>query len=373
MKVASIVLNNFKNDSRVLKENQSILKLGYEVNVIAMHEAPLPVKEEKDNTLVYRIPLVSRNWGKWKPIQILKYIEFIIRAYKLAKGSDICHCHDLNALPIGALVKWFGKGKVKLVYDAHEYETHKNGVTGWMQKASMFLERRLIKHADKVITVSDTIAEEYQRLYGIEKPAVILNTPPKQKVEKKDLFRAEFNIDSDKTIFLYQGGLSAGRGIEQIIEAFQKIDDASAVVVFMGYGPLEQMISDVANTNANIFYKPAVSPDVILDYTASADIGISLIQDICLSYRYCLPNKLFEYIMAGLPVVVSDLPEMKKIVETNGIGATVKDDDVTSFIDAISKARRLDMAEMAEKMDSLSNLYNWEVQEEKLLGLYRGL
>ena len=244
-KVVSIVLNNFKNDSRVLKENISLQKAGYEVKVVALHEEPLKEFENVQNIPVHRIKLKSRGWSKHKLIQILKYFELIYRTVKGYKDSDILHCNDLNALPIGVLIKFFFNKKVKIVYDAHEYETEINGLSGIQKKITKLLEKFLIKYADATICVSDAIANEYIKLHNIAKPALVLNTPPLTKIEKKDIFRKTLNISKDKTIFLYQGGLSLGRGIEILLDTFKQITDDKSVIVFMGYGPLEELVQTI--------------------------------------------------------------------------------------------------------------------------------
>ncbi|NVK26116.1 MAG: glycosyltransferase family 4 protein [Gammaproteobacteria bacterium] len=373
MKVVAIVLNNFKNDSRVLKENRTLMGLGHNVEVVAMHEVDLPTEEVIDGGVVHRIPLVTRRWGKWKPIQLIKYIEFICKAIRLTKGADVCHCHDLNALPIGVLTKWLNKKNVKIVYDAHEHETEKNGLTGWMKKAAYLLESKLIKHADKVITVSDSIAKDYVSLYNIETPEVILNCPVIQSIEKQDLFRSKFPIRNDQTIFLYQGAMASGRGLEELVEVFKARDHDNAVIVFMGYGPLVDWVQEHAEKESNIFYLPAVPPETVLNYTASADIGISFIQDICLSYRYCLPNKLFEYMMASLPVLVSDLPEMKKVVEGYQVGIVVEGNKMRDVEQAIERIMSLDIEQMKRNLPKVIKKYNWQVQEQKLINIYRAL
>ncbi|QKE28147.1 glycosyltransferase, family 1 [Arcobacter acticola] len=372
-KVISIVLNNFKNDSRVLKENISLQKAGYEVQVVALHEEPLKEFEEVQNILVHRVKLKSRGWSKHKLVQLLKYFEFIYRVVKQYKNSDIIHCNDLNSLPIGVIIKKFFNRDVKIVYDAHEYETELNGLKGIQKKLVKWLEKKLIKYSDKVITVSDAIADEYVKLYDIKKPALVLNTPPYKEIQKKNIFRETSGIGENQTIFLYQGGLSKGRGIEILLEAFKSINNENIVIVFLGYGPLESMIQEVSKEYNNIYFHKAVSPDILLDYTNSADFGISTIEDTCLSYRYCLPNKMFEYLMAELPVIVSNLYEMKRLVELNNIGTVAKENTPDGLKKAIEEAVKLDKEELKINIQQLKTIYNWEEQEKVLLDVYRNL
>jgi len=372
--VTSIVLNSFKNDSRVLKENMSLQKAGYKVKVVALHEEPLKEFDEVQNIAVHRVKLKSKNWSKNKIIQLFKYFEFIYRVVKKYKKSNILHCNDLNSLPIGFIIKKFYNQDIKIVYDAHEYEI--NDVPyekEYKVKIKYVIEKFLIKYADKTITVSDAIANEYVKLYGIEKPALVLNTPLYKKIEKKDIFRETLDIAKNKTIFLYQGGLSRGRGIEILLDTFKNLHDDKSVIVFMGYGQLEELVQTATKAYANIYFHKAVNTDVLLEYTSSADFGISTIEDACLSYRYCLPNKIFEYLMVDLPVIVSNLYEMKRLVEDNNIGIVAQENTPQGLGEAIQEAVTLNKKELYENIQKVKEIYNWEEQEKVLLNLYQGL
>jgi glycosyltransferase involved in cell wall biosynthesis len=171
----------------------------------------------------------------------------------------------------------------------------------------------LIGYADVVITVSPSIADEYVLMYGIKRPALVLNAPEYKEVEKRDIFREKFGISKECKIFLYQGGLSPKRGI---LEFARYIDGRENLAyVIMGYGVLEDEIKEFAKSSENVFFHEAVPPDVLLEYTSSADIGICIEEPICRSWDYALANKLFEYLMVGLDVVVGGVSEMKRFVK----------------------------------------------------------
>ena len=119
--VLSLVLNNFMNDSRVLKEANSIAALGYTVKIVALHEPGLAEHESCENYTVHRVKLWTKNWGKSKFIQLLKYIELFIRVVVQYRRVNIVHSHDLSALPIGCAIKFTSYPNIKLIYDAHEY------------------------------------------------------------------------------------------------------------------------------------------------------------------------------------------------------------------------------------------------------------
>lgn len=372
-KIAVLVLNDYENDSRVRKEVTSLSK-DYKVDVYAINSGLFETEENiSKNIDIYRyIKYIkpSNHYYK-KLLQLLTYIKFFFSGLIHLKKYDVVHCNDLETLPIGVVAKIFYKN-LSLVYDAHEYETE----TLWMKnkfkkKIAKQMESICIKYVDKTITVSNAIADEYVKLYNITKPSLVLNTPPYKNIDKKNIFRETFKIAKDKTIFLYQGGLSNGRGIEILLDTFQLIEDEKSVIVFMGYGPLEELVMKSSKEYRNIYFHKAVSPDILLDYTSSADFGISTIEDSCLNYRYCLPNKIFEYLMAGIPVIVSNLLEMKRLVEDNYIGVVANENTPKGLKEAIEAATLLDKEELKQNILKVKEIYNWEKQEKVLLKMYK--
>lgn len=371
--VLSIVLNEFTHDNRVLNEAISLTRAGYDVSVIALHRDELPEREIVEDFKVHRMKLSSINLKRFK---LIKHLEYVYRTYRqYAKSKvDVIHCHDLTALPVGFLFKVLVSRNIKVVYDAHEYETEVNGLGGIRKIFYRILERYLIPYSDLVITVSNMIGKEYQRLYSIPAPAIILNCPWKRdNVGNFDLFREKFDIRTDQFIFLYQGIVSKGRGIEILLETFSQMTEDKAVVVFMGYGPMEVDIIEYSKKHNNIFFHEAVRPPKFLNYTASADYGISFIEDISLSDRYCLPNKLFEYINSGIPVICSNLPEMKKFIEQNGVGVLAEENSVLGLKKAITQTLGLDKENLKQIVAQVSYEYCWETQGKKLLESYSKL
>ena len=372
-KIANIVFNPFTNDSRVLKESFSLAYNGYDVEVIAHGDDALATQEQKDGIKIVRFAYLNRKKTSSKLQKLVIYLQWVQQVSSYVKDFDILHCNDLNALPIAYIVKRVYKRDIKVVYDAHEYETEINGLGGIQKTFVKKLEKFLIKYADRVICVSDAIANEYVKLYGIKKPALILNTPLYKQISKKDLFRESLDIEQDKTIFLYQGSISKGRGVEIVTECFTTLQDTNAVVVFMGYGELEEYVKEMAKKYTNIYFHPAVTPEVLLEYTSSADFGISTIEDSCLSYRYCLPNKMFEYMMADLPLIVSNLPEMAKVVQKYGVGVVAKENSAKGLQEAIQEAVELDKECLLKNIEETKKIYNWQEQERVLLEVYGGL
>ena len=222
-KIVLIVLNNFVNDIRVYKECKSLSMTGYDAIVVSLYDNNLNEFENINGVKVHRIKLKTRKWSKHKLIQLIKYIEFIIKFIKIYKNYDIFHCNDLNTLPIGFIIKKYLNKKAKILYDAHEYETERSGYSKYEKRILRMIENKLIKHADKIITVSESIANEYVNLYKINKPMVIYNAPNYVSISKTNKLRKLFGINIKQKIFLFQGGLSKGRGIELILNSFIQI------------------------------------------------------------------------------------------------------------------------------------------------------
>ena len=373
MKIANVVLNNFTNDSRVLKTSKTLLNSGYDVCVIALHDAALKQYETVSGVAVHRIKLVSRALSKHRLIQVLKLFEFIIRFVFRYRKFDFLHCNDLNGLFVGVCCK-LTRPKIIIVYDSHEFAI--NDVPN-QSALSINLKKKfesfLIRFAGSVINVSDSIANEYSRLYNIPKPHLVLNCPNYHEQPNRNLFRENLGIRPDQTIFLYQGGLSKGRGIELLLEAFSDLDTDKNVLVCMGYGPLEGLVQEKAQQQNTVFFHTAVTPDALLKYTSSADYGVSFIEDSCLSYRYCLPNKMFEYLMAGLPVLTSNLFEMKRLVETEGVGIVAEENTVEGFRKAVAASLNQDYDAIQENVFTARKKYCWEEQEKILNEVYHAL
>lgn len=368
----SIVLNNFVNDTRVLNEAISLQRGGFDVQVVALHEDGLAEREIVQGVPVHRIRLDGKQWGKKSVTEVFRYASVAHRIIKEYRHAGIFHCNDLAALPIGVFIKLFVNRRTKIVYDAHEYETEVNGLAGVEKALRSVLERVLIGHVDTVLTVSDTIANEYVRLYGIPKPALVLNCPRFVELRKHDLFREELGIPGDRVIFLYQGVLSAGRGVDMLLDAFTD-PQGDSVIVFMGFGSLAADIQQRSRTMERVYFREAVLPSVLLNYTSSADYGVALIEDVSLSDRYCLPNKMFEYMMAGLPMLCSNLPEMRRLLEAHGLGVVLVELTPQGIAQGLSDLRGMDYAQLVRNVTEARRQFNWEAQEKELLRSYNAL
>jgi glycosyltransferase involved in cell wall biosynthesis len=314
------------------------------------------------------------------------FLAFYRNAYRMVEHEkfNVFHAHDLNTLPVAYLSAI--KNDAKLVYDSHELYIERNKLKPSSKVWKFILgkiEGFLIEKTDAVFTVNETIAEEMAKRYKIDKPGVVMNTPASINTMERCLrfngsLRSELSVPEQYRMILYIGAITFNRGLEELIKSLQYLPDC--YLVYMGYGsePFKSRLLDIVQkidvADRFSFFGPVPSEQVI-HYAADADVGVAPIANACMSYYYCSPNKLFEYMNAGLPVAASNFPELEKVVIGHEIGTSFNPADPRDIADSIRQI--LDDAPTREKMAQnavrASKLYNWEIESKKLLKIYSGL
>ena len=312
------------------------------------------------------------------------YYNFYRNALKYSRTNprQVYHCHDLNTLKIGIKLK--EEQGAKLVYDSHELYLHKNRVKkpgAYKIRLLTKIETQGMQMADAVITVGACIADWLVKEYQSKTPFVIHNAPAYREQESVNTelsLRNELGIGSDEFLLVYSGGITFNRGLEQVIEASSRIDNLRFVM--MGYGSeayLDSLKKRIKKFNAQekIHFFGPVPHEQVSSSLSSADCGIAPIINICLSYYYCAPNKLFEFVQARLPILASNFPEMQKVVNDFDLGATFDPEDPDNIEKVIKEMinnpeRR---KEFQSHSHSAAKAYNWKVEEEKLVGIYKNL
>lgn len=306
------MINDLVTDNRVHKVVVSLKKMGFEPLLIG-RVLPESHPVERDYQM-HRMKLVFRTGP-------LFYFEYNLRLFfhLLKSRIDVFVANDLDTLPANFLA-----AKIKrkpLVYDSHEYFTEVPELIGRPVVRTIWLglEKLLVPRVDAAYTVCDSIAEVYHDLYQVDFK-VVRNLPvcsqmvhPQAEADKKpDL----------KKIILYQGALNLGRGIEAAIRAMQYLEETELWLAGDGdlTDQLKQLVSE-SGLESKVKFLGRLPLAELSKITRQADLGISLEEDLGLNYRFALPNKLFDYIQAGVPVLVSNLPEMKRIVDQYQIGA----------------------------------------------------
>lgn len=283
----------------------------------------------------------------------------------------VINVHQVKILPIIPLLSLYGI-KPEYVYDAHELETETFALKNTKLKSVYkIFERLLIKRFSLVIVVSKSIEEWYKMNYGINNVVTVRNCPEYAPYLDSDKLRSKLKIGKDTMIFLYQGGLSKGRGIEILLETFSKNILTKKCIVFMGNGLLENKVKDLADTSDQIFYHPAVPRNDLSTFTASADVGISLTEGNCLNHEFCLPNKVFEYVMSEVPVIVPNLTEQRNFVTKYDLGYVLENNDENDLVLLINLIDRESLEVKTFNLKKAKNENSWQVEEQIMLKAYK--
>jgi glycosyltransferase involved in cell wall biosynthesis len=265
------------------------------------------------------------------------------------------------------------RSDLKLIYDCHELESHRNGKGAFTRFAIRILEKLFIPWTELVITVSPSIQEFYKRKYNLQSVALIRNLPNEMQVVHSNTLREKLRLEKSQMVFLYQGMLGKGRGIEVLLNAFETRKSSDAVIVFMGFGALKEQIEEYASRSENIFFVPAVSYAEIPLYTGSADVGVNSVEPTCLSYKYSLPNKLFEYIQSEIPVLTNALPDCAALVCEFKVGRVIPSWNEESINEVVNEMLKEDLSGYHEHLKSAKKILNWEVEEQILISAYKSI
>jgi len=337
----------------------SLSAAGYQVHLVGRHKPDSKPLSEKNYAQVRLNCLFVR--GK------LFYLEYNIRlfAYLLFKKFDVICSIDLDTI-LACYTAAVLKGR-KCVYDAHEYFTELPEVVGrpMVRNAWQALEKFVIPRIERGYTVSKSIAEAFAKKY--RKPfEVILNVPV-----LKDLDHA----DKTNPYILYQGALNEGRGLENLILAMKDLDSELHIA---GEGDLSEQLRELSRSTGvddKVKFLGYVQPDDLREVTLGAYVGINILEDKGMSYRFSLSNKFFDYIEAELPSVCIDFPEYKRINDEHEVAVLVSDVDVLTIRSALE--RLMDDQDLYNRLKQncmkAREVFNWQKEEKKLLDLYKSI
>ncbi len=351
-------------DQRVHRIISSLVKAGATVSLVGRKlKTSLPIDNRDYKTHRLRL-LFTRGFLFYA---CFNFRLFLFLAFR--RRIDILVANDLDTLPANYLVSKIRN--IPLVYDSHEYFTEVPELEGRERVKNTWLriEKLILPHIKYAYTVSQPIADVYNGKYDV-KFEVIHNYP--QRKRNTISYKLPFNMGDDK-LLIYQGAVNVGRGIELLFEAVAEMEKVKLVIA--GDGDIMDLIRtsiSEKNLENKVFLTGKIPFEQLNDLTRQADAGVSLEEDLGLSYRFALPNKLFDYIQAGLPVLVSSLPEMKKVVEKYRIGMIAEEREMSHIIQLLNillfdnEKRTLWKAGLAMAAEDLC----WEKEEIRLLAVF---
>jgi len=362
-------------DSRILKAMLAADAADFSVAGIGMsaYEETLNSSLSKKLNIIeisFKTTYLAKKLPKFLriPFLLLSFVVFSLNliVFGIRFRPSLVHCNDTLVLPAGLIIKLFTG--CKIIYDAHELESDRNGITRLEAKIYFSLEKYCWRFLDGLITVSPGIDDWYKNNIGPKLSEVILNSPFISKDDKysKSYLKDYFKILGQHKVFIYAGMFAKGRGLENLIAAF-KSDDINSHLVLLGYGPLSKTILDASSAHDNIHFHPAIEHENVVSLIRSADIGVCFIGNVSLSDYHCLPNKLFEYAFSGTPVVASNFPDISALVSEFNLGIIVSD-TFDSIKTCIREIEEIDVKKSFLNKD-LSSL-SWDAQTEKLIELY---
>lgn len=353
------VINDVSTDKRVDKIALTLQEMGHQVTIVGrkLRNSP-PVSRS------YHVKRMRLIFNK----KVIFYIAYNIRLFffLLFSKVDILVANDLDTLLPNFLAAKLKRKKI--IYDSHEFFTEVPELIGrrLVKSCWLFIEKLILPRIKYAYTVSEPIAETYREKYGIQIETIknlphyieSLNNNPKP---------------NDQKIILYQGALNMGRGIELVIKAMKYLPEYKFIVV--GDGDITSKLKALAAGEKileKIIFTGRLVPEQLSSFTKQADVGISLEEDMGLNYRYALPNKLFDYIQNRIPVLVSDLPEMKKIVKKFQVGEILKKREPEKVAQVIKEIceNETKIKQWKKNADIAAKELCWEIEKEKIIKLY---
>ncbi|MGV1098821.1 glycosyltransferase [Thiovibrio sp. JS02] len=388
MRILMVRLANssIRNDSRVLREAESLQSLPAEVSILEAENSHYQAGNsfEVCGIPVVVLPMRTKFLRMGMFGWLVKYLEYFFRVVGaiLRRRPNVVHVHDLDPL----LPSWVGARLcgATVIYDSHELYTEQDGQSKGLKTIWRIVERFLLIRVDGVIAANRSRARIMHEEYGAPRlPSVVMNIPAPpadEPASNRNVLRDYLatRVGTLKTggwIVLYQGGLVPLRGLEELVDAMKLVPEG-IYLVLMGYGPLTQSLMqriEEGGLQHRVFLHPAVPANVLHGYTSSADLGVITYKATCLNKYYCAPNKLFEYVMAGIPFVGADLPEIRRIVDGYGVGHLFAPDSPASIAQAIVTQLNVmkKNREASEKgLRAIRADYTWQHEEETLHSLY---
>ena len=383
IRVGMHVLGTGKNDVRVMRAATALVTAGFAVSVVDIEwNRAIPTQETIDG--IHMKNVIIPDWftsRHFEPLFFIRALQAYVQSVilLLRTRADVYHAHDVSALPACATAA-FLRHKM-LLFEAHELPPPETAVAFWCVLRGVLkrLLTLLLPHCAGVITVSPPIANYIRTQYHVSDIRLVRNIPPFQTIERSNRLRQYLGLPAHCRIALYQGNIQPNRELDRLVRAATFLEQ-DIMIILMGrvvrdtQTRLEALITREGVAN-RIRILPSVPYAELLQWTTSADIGLNIFSpDYSLSIRWCLPNKLFEYLMAGVPVLTSELEAVTEIIRTYDVGEVVSSLQPEHIGHAIN-TMLADPAALAcmrqNALDAARREFCWEKEQQALIHLYQ--
>jgi glycosyltransferase involved in cell wall biosynthesis len=395
-----IVSNDREIDRRIVLMADTVEAAGWQVTIVAM---PTGDESQRDDRRVVRLNLQRSNTVRARSATLYRGLRRVVPAsaanlmrylalrfvadperyfFNLYSGvlstmkPDVFVAVDL---PVLGVTRWAAENAgALLVYDSHELFAEQDQ-SAWENARWRQIEEKHIRSCDAVITVNQSIARELERRYSLPAVNVVYNAVrlPQVLVQSK-IFHRLYDLSPGDKIVLLQGGLSPGRNLEALVEAMRFVSGSIVHLVILGNGEMLERLKAITNRFdllKRVHFHPAVPQDMLLSFTAAADIGVIPYQATCMNNLFCTPNKLFEYITAGVPILANDLPEIRRIVAGHDIGQVADlggAKKIAALIDDCFKCESR-LAHWRSNLQSVREILSWQQEEKTVLKIFDAL
>ena len=361
-KIIVLTISDLIHEANLHRKLMSLTNNGYKVKLLSVYQPNLN-REVWQGIDLTRIRLIQRP-------TLLKFLQFLVFSllWILFRKADCYISYDtLPLLPVRIASILYRK---PFIYDSVELLAGLNQLEGKpvRKKIWMLYENQGIKGVNRLFTVCQSDASHIKTLYEhIPEPVVVRNIPLFNRMKTgRQAVRNKLGIPADHWIGIYQGMIFEGRGLHNLIKAIPGRDKFTLIIV--GQGPLMPELKTLTkelNIEDRVIFTGLVPFHELHHYTASADIGFTIISGKGLSYYHALPNKLFEYIQAGIPVIGSDYPEIKKIIEEDHIGYTVNPDSVEKIRQAVNMlTTEENYKRCKDRILQIAEKYTWQEESQ---------